>query len=247
MNNDIVGGIYGWRSYGQSVEVGKEFSNNTYTFTNNTTTGLIAGIVDNGSGLNIEGSFHDNRFVITNNAVGTNPLGIYVFGSGGFVASNFVNNTFIINENSGNDAYGFFNNGDVDFLISNFSHNRFELLDNTTTNVYAIGLLDYTDFFGQVSNNTIIITDTEGVSTNTAGLFVNVIDGEVVNFEQSIQNNTFRINGDLTGDYAFSFNTNSGAGTINFDGNSSAEELSASNHNGAVTPTEATAGINYNG
>jgi len=213
--------------------------NNQFTASNNG--GLGRGWDSNAGGhLIMSSNFYNNTFNIFDNGV-TGSLGLCM-DDAFTIEGNMTNNQFVVSNNVG-DATGWLATSEVS-IGGNITHNTFTLANNGTSNVAIDFDLDTTSTIGgSIKGNTITIIDASEAATN-AGFSITAND-VTINFNQIIVNNLITINNDTSDEYGFSLDTAS-SGVINFNGTSSASELSSLNNDASIT-VSGSGTINYIG
>jgi hypothetical protein len=243
---------------------------NTFTVFNNNDTSA-GWTVQQSTSTEIQGNVNNNHFTASNNTRGgTRDYGWQIAGDATITGS-VTENTFTTSNNnaSGNiDGYGLYLVEGNTIIQGNISSNTFVASNNSDLGVgWYIDFSADAEIHGNINDNTLILSgndrgwgwwlapDTgtiEGVvsgnrftissTTNSYGVFITLGSG-LITFEQSITGNTMNIDGSPSG--ADGFNLSPGSGSINFEGNVDANELSTSNNGALVNPSVPTTGINY--
>jgi hypothetical protein len=241
ITNDNGFNTKGLEISGTDLDIEGSFFNNTFIANNNGASEPV--LLDfNNSTVIITGSFYNNQFEVTDNTSAAQASAWCVLGSSDMtIGGDVLNNYFELSNNI--VSRGLEINGSL-MVEGKFANNSFELVNNATSNI-AIQLVKNADFQGVIQNNRIIITDSIG-ATNNIGFDVNVSTSEEIDFGR-ISGNLIQINNDSSANYGFDLETNSGTGTINFNGNSSPGELSSSNNSAVVNPPTSGNGIFYKG
>jgi hypothetical protein len=250
--------------------VGKDFAYNVFTAKYNVTTGCAMSAM----GVTVKNDFHDNHFISAYNSSNGFKDGLLIEDGEANFQGNFSNNHFLVHNNGSNGQASGIRIRSMTTFVQNFRANDIQVFQNTTAtsngilleadsttfnsdvsqndiklyensgNVRGVYIINSTEFINGIKNNTITVTDEQGLASRNTGFWIDVNSSEVVSFYQAVINNNITVPDD---EYAFEFNTNSAAGTINFYGNSSPGELSASNYNASVNPDTAGNGIYYLG